>query len=182
MTCCFVSLRAVLHRTGRTMTSGLSWGHYLCPIAFFMTRGTFSPPPPSPNIGNVTHDGAESLKHSVTWQVHFPREHGQHLPQPIPPEGGREGGDTIQASLPPGERGRGAEQPRLMTYLHLWMLEPGLQSSDHLFCWKRTFLSRFNVAVGTRGMWWEMCFSVFLSMSLFIPEPHSELMSFPVAE
>lgn len=66
MTKCCVWFLAVLHRTGPIMTSGLSWGHCLCPIAFFMIRGTFSPRSPSPDINNVTRDGAESLKPSLS--------------------------------------------------------------------------------------------------------------------
>lgn len=57
-----VAFLAVLHRTGHIMTSGLSWGHYLCPIVFSMTRGRFFQHSASPDMNNVTPDGAESSK------------------------------------------------------------------------------------------------------------------------
>lgn len=55
---------------------------------------------------------------SVDLQVHFSRQHGQHLSKHGPTDGGWAGGGTIQAGLPPGKRRRRTKLPRL-TYLHL---------------------------------------------------------------
>lgn len=94
----------------------------MCPIAFSMIRGknTFDLfhilYPPFVQACTTLQPKCRNLDVdlSVNLQLHFTGQHGQHLPKRGPAGGGWEGGDAIQASLPPGERRTGAKLPRLM--------------------------------------------------------------------
>lgn len=144
------------------MTSGHSWGPYMCPIVFSMIRGknTFK----LFHVlyfhlfGQAQHHSwsAEilTLNLSVNLQLYFTGQHGQHLPKRGPAGGGRERGDTLQASLPPGEWRTGAKLPRLMR--SCFILSPvtdgprsQIISSVHI-----------QICVDTLRLWWRWCLCV----------------------
>lgn len=84
----------------------------MCPTVFSMIKGknTFNlfhiVYPPFNQVCTTSQAKCRTLGLkllSVNLQVHLTGQYGQHVSKHGPPGGGREGGDAIQAGLPPGE-------------------------------------------------------------------------------